>query len=135
MVVLQEEDRVEEIYSAMKYGMSPSYDEKWANNLFKYPSMYAVKLEPNKYLFEFGYCVITDVTINYHNQGSPVYFAGENNEKAPASMNLSFSMQEIEIVTRESINPRKAGGNVSNALMNRVDSSGNPTYGRVTRGR
>lgn len=129
-----ETDAIEKIYTALKYGMSPSYDEKYANNLFKYPNMYAPRLIPKKYLFDFGFCVITNVTINYHNEGAPVYFGLENDEKAPASMNLTFSIQEIEICTKESINPQKIGGKVAEQLQTRVDSQGN-AVAQVTRGR
>lgn len=123
----KESQAIENIYTAMKFGMLPSYDETFENNLFKYPNMYAPLLQPNEYLFEFGFSVIKSVEIDYHASGKPLYFNHEG-KKIPAHMKLSFNLSEIEIVTKESV--KNTGNKVSQILRNR-----GPRQGGVVRGR
>ena len=126
---LNESKTIEKIFKALKFGMHPSYDGSFDNHLFRYPSMYWPVVSDPTYLFDFGFCVITGVDINYHKEGRPLYF-NDNGTKVPASMSLKFDLLEIEVVTRESLGGSGQGVNqeVANALANRKD-------GKVVKGR
>jgi len=101
----QDSQAIEKIIKAFKYGMHPSYVEfgSLKNALFRYPNIYKPQFTKNAYLFDFGICVLKDFSINYHGHGTPVY-ADDNGDKIPMHITISFTMQEIEIVTKETIN-------------------------------
>lgn len=101
----QDSETIEKIIKAFKYGMHPSYVEfgTLKNALFQYPYIYKPQFTKSKYLFDFGFCVITDLSVDYHGGGDPIY-ADDNGDKIPMNIRLSFTMQEIEIITKESIN-------------------------------
>jgi hypothetical protein len=117
----------------MKFGMHPSYQKAGDNNLFKYPNMYLPFLTPNQFLFEFGFCVISKLSVNYHGQDKPVYHAqkgadGTSGTKVPASIDIDFGLRELEIVTKETVDPTKAingvtGGSISQFTANRLASA------------
>lgn len=95
---------IEKIIKAFKYGMHPSYIEfgSLKNALFRYPNIYKPKFTKNKWLFDFGMCVIKDFTVDYHGHGSGIY-NDDNGDKIPMNVVIKFTMQEIEIITKESL--------------------------------
>jgi hypothetical protein len=60
-------------------------------------------------LFEFGFCVIKDLDVQYHGEGSPVYHSVDG-DKIPASIKLGFTLQEIDIVTKSNLSPGTSVG-------------------------
>lgn len=100
----KDSEAIEKIIKALKYGMHPSYIEfgSLKNALFRYPNIYKPRFTKNKYLFDFGMCVIKDFVVNYHGHGSPVY-SDDNGEKIPMHVSINFTMQEIEINTKETL--------------------------------
>ena len=99
-----EADTIEKIVKAFKYGMHPSYREFGGlkNALFNYPNIYKPAFLKPEHLFDFGFCVIKQINLSYHDQGAPIYI-GSGNDKYPAFMSLQLSLQEIEIVTKETL--------------------------------
>lgn len=104
----KDSEAIDKLIRALKYGMHPSYIEfgSLQNALFRYPHIYKPKFTKGKYLFDFGMCVIKDLNVDYHAEGSPIY-ADDNGEKIPMHVRLTFVMQEIEIVTKEKLSAFK----------------------------
>lgn len=101
----KDSETIEKIIQAFKYGMHPSYIEfgSLKNALFRYPYIYRPKFTKNKWLFDFGMCALTDFSVDYHGHGSGVY-TDDNGDKIPMNVRIKFTMQEIEIITKESLN-------------------------------
>lgn len=111
-----ESTAINNIYRKFKYGMHPSYNERFSTNLFDYPFIYTIDFvsalgnaedgmlssSANKYLFSIGYCALKDLSYNPHAEGSPIYFDNDDGT-VPMSIDLGLSFQEIEIVTKETI--------------------------------
>lgn len=95
-------DLIRKIIAAFKYGMHPSYEAFGGikNALFNYPYIYKPKFTKPEYLFDFGYCIIREVTPQYHAEGAPHYI-DDNGDKIPAFVSLQISFQEIEIITKD----------------------------------
>jgi hypothetical protein len=100
----QESDNIENIIKILKYGMHPSYEEFGGlqNALFRYPNIYKPSFSKPEYLFDFGFCVIRDLAVVYHDQGTPKYIE-DNGVKIPAFIGLNISLTEIEIITKDSL--------------------------------
>lgn len=98
----EESQAIHNIISCMKLGMHPDYTETFENMLFKYPSLYKIEFTHPDYLFNIGFCTLNQLSVNYHSQGTPVYFH-KDNMKLPASIQLSLRFTEIEVNTRKSI--------------------------------
>lgn len=105
----EESQTIENIIKTLKYGAHPAYQDAagYQNLLFRYPNMYLPAITHNEFLFDFGFCVITDIGVDYHAMGAPIYFTHDG-KKVPACINLSFTLQEMEIITKETISPTMA---------------------------
>lgn len=93
------------IIKSFKMAQHPDYGVDYLNNLMKYPNMFKIELsdkELEKLMFKYGMCVLTDVSVNYHGEGSAIYFE-KDGKRAPASVILSLTFREIEMNTKESI--------------------------------
>lgn len=101
----EEAERIKSIVVSFKKAMHPALGVDALNNLMKYPSMFGIEFadpEIQKMMFKFGMCVLTEVGVNYHGEGSPIYL-NDGGKRAPASIMLSLTFREIEMNTRESI--------------------------------
>ena len=97
----REETRtVNSIIQEFKQASLPSFTEATENNLFNYPDMYQISFTHDSYLFKIGNCIISDVSVDYHGEGTPAYL-GIDGTKAPASILLNLTFNEAEIMTRE----------------------------------
>ena len=75
--------------------------------VFRYPSIVYAQLNPNaEYLYRFKPCVISSVSANYAPQSTPAFY---RSTQAPAMIDLSIELKEIELWTREDYN--YSGGN------------------------
>jgi hypothetical protein len=100
----QDSDTIENIIKSLKYGMHPSYKEfgSMKNALFRYPNMFLPAFSKPEYLFDFGFSVITSFNVQYHANQGP-YYHSDGSKKLPAFINITFELQEIEIVTKETL--------------------------------
>lgn len=107
----QDSTTIENIIKAIKFGMHPSYKEfgSMKNALFRYPNMFLPSFSKPEFLFDFGFSVITQFNVQYHAANGP-YYHSDGNTKLPAFININFEIQEIEIVTKETL------GNYTNAV-------------------
>ena len=97
-----ESESIFNIIREFKLGMMPSFADKKDNNIFTYPDMFVINFAHPQHLFRIGTCILKDVSVDYHGEGSPVYF-GNNGGKSPFSINLSLAFSETEVITREKI--------------------------------
>lgn len=100
----KESQAIEKIITLLKKVAHPSYSSLAGitNSLFTYPNMILPKFSHPDYLFDIGMCVIRDITVDYHAENGPIYY-DQDDKKMPAFINLSFQLNEIEIITRETL--------------------------------
>lgn len=107
----EESEALLKLITALKYGMHPSYTSLagvYQNALFEYPNLYQPKFTNDSFLFSFGFCVIKSVEVNYHPKGN-VYHSKDGN-KVPAMIELAVNLQEIEVITKETVMPSSGVG-------------------------
>lgn len=95
-----ESNALRNLIKFLKHGMHPSYRDLsiFTNALFEYPNIYRPAFTKNDYLFDIGFCVIKSVDVDYHPRGK-VY----HSNKAPFMVSLGLTLQEVEVITKESI--------------------------------
>ena len=99
---LKEANTIRSIIREFKIGMHPNFEETFNNNLFKYPDVWHIDLPDTSYRFKFATCVLTNVGVEYHGEGTKSYFSSSSGE-IPFSTQLDLSFQEVAILTREDI--------------------------------
>jgi hypothetical protein len=114
-----ESQKLEQIIKMVKKGMHPSYAPGTNNNVYIYPNMYLPVLSPNQWLFDFGFCVVTNFDVNYHGGDGPLYFYHEG-QKIPAQVNIRLAIKEIEINTKESFDSSSLQAGGSAATQNQI---------------
>ena len=93
---LKESQDIRDIIKYLYKNMLPDIDAGAA--IFKYPSIVNVQLNPvTDYLYQFKPCVLTSVSANYAPQSTPAFYRGSS---APAAVDLSIELKEIELWTR-----------------------------------
>lgn len=99
----KESQTIASIIKEFRTGMSPSFNAILQNNIFDYPDMYKIIFSPKiKNLPRISYCVLIDVSVNYHGEGAAFYFDASDGKYA-SSIIMGLQFQEIEIITREKI--------------------------------
>jgi len=94
-----ESSQVTNIIKQFKYHMAPSYSK--SGHFFNYPEQFDIEfIGSGDNLFEIGACALTGLDVNYHSEGAPFYF---KDTKAPASVTISMTFQELTINTKENI--------------------------------
>jgi hypothetical protein len=80
------------------------------NHFFDYPNQFKLKIKHDEFLFSFGDCVLTNFAVDYHGEGTPIYYdaagsirSGNRRLKAPAVVRISTAWQETSIVTKGAI--------------------------------
>jgi hypothetical protein len=99
----QEADSILAIVKEFKYGMHPSFDTAFADNIFKYPDIWRITIPKDDYLFKFLTCALKNVSYDPHGEGTKSYFRTESGDHIPLSVSLSLTFQEISVLTKEDI--------------------------------
>lgn len=90
-----------QIIKEFEIGMSPDFDTTFTeNDIYTYPDVFTINFEKEKYLFKIAPCVLTDMTTDYHAEGSALYFS-RGDERLPASIRLTLSFREVVVLSRE----------------------------------
>ena len=113
----QESLMIGRIIHFFKYYSHPEY--KFGNHFFIYPNQFKIRFKYPEFLHRFGDCVLKSVAIDYHAEGTPLYYDAGKGEgvdlgdgagiqsgrklKAPAAVNLQLSFQEVKILTKKEI--------------------------------
>jgi len=92
-----ESDIVTNIITAFKYYMAPQISGD--GHLFDYPNTFDIDFIDERHLFDIGESVLTDMSVNYHPEGTPAYFSNG----APTSVEIGLTFQEITITTKDEI--------------------------------
>jgi hypothetical protein len=100
----KESNNIRNIIKKLKYYSAPdvrSEDEM----IFTYPEQFAISFKKDDYLFKTRNCVLSNVTVDYHGEGTPLYYDnGAGGNKAPAVINLALSFTETRILQKKDIN-------------------------------
>lgn len=92
-----ESEKIKAIIDVFQSNMLPGLDTKLGAVLFQYPSVVNVNLFPDDYyLYKFKKCVVESVSVNYAPHSSPAFYRSN----APAAVNLTVKLKEIELWTR-----------------------------------
>ena len=113
----QESVAIGQIIHFFKYYSSPEY--KLGNHFFIYPNQFKIRFKYPEFLYRFGDCVLKNVSVDYHGEGTPLYYdagvggavdlgdgagpQGGRKLKAPANVKLQLSFQEVKILTKKEI--------------------------------
>lgn len=98
-----ESDTINQICQAFTYYAHPNFE---AGGLFlKYPEFFAIRIVKDNYLNKFLPCVLDSISIDYQPMGYAAYKRGDfnQNDPAPAEVQLSLSFKETEIITKEAL--------------------------------
>jgi hypothetical protein len=98
---------LKKMIQAFKYyaapGMSPQNE-----HFFTYPEQFDIDFHYQDYLYNIGPSVLSDINVNYHGEGQPMYFnisddPNSPDTKAPASVTLSMTFQEVSIIDKSTM--------------------------------
>lgn len=95
-----ESRHINSIIIELKKNMLPSYTT--GRLAFNYPNEFDIKFSDaiQPYLYHIGRCVLKDLSVNYNGEGIPVFF---DETQAPVSIEIQMTFQEVQIVTKETI--------------------------------
>lgn len=116
--------KIKKITDRFRYSMLPGYNTALKGSgraLFNYPDIFHIAFMQNDYLFSFKPCALSNMNINYHQQGDAFYF-DLNGKKVPAAIQIQLEFRELEIIIKddfESENVIKSESNFNNALISR----------------
>lgn len=110
---IDETETIRNIIRTFKYYAAPGLNEK-NKHFFDYPHQFDVEFHYDDYLFNIAPSVLTSLEVNYHAEGQPLYhdtidesfFADEvvtKDTKSPVSISINMTLQEISIVTKDTI--------------------------------
>lgn len=125
----READMIQKIITAFKIHMLPKYGLGKANQalqglqipgvsqdvisqagatsraFFEYPDVFDIRFRNESRLFKIGESVLKDLTVDYHPQNYPAYVRSLSSpgDSAPASITISLTFQETDILTKEQI--------------------------------
>lgn len=93
-------------------GQTPSPAEEFTSQaaatsraFFEYPDVFKITFNNEKVLFSIGESVLSDFSIDYHPQNYPAYVRSLSSPSVahPASITISMTFKETDIVTREQV--------------------------------
>jgi hypothetical protein len=107
----QETEILSQICTFLKTAALPEYAR--SGLALGYPYLALLRLNPNKYLFDFKPCAITQVSVNYAGSGTgPSFFR----DGGPTIVNLTLQLKEVEIQVRSDIINSGRGGTITQGL-------------------
>lgn len=110
----KESEVLRKIIDIFQYNMLPGIS-RTASILFTYPGLVKIFLNPtSKYLYKFKPCVVESFNVNYAPNGPTFY----KKTIAPGAINISISLQEIELWTKNDFLSRAPSGLVDRAGFN-----------------
>ena len=100
---------IQRIIAFFKFYSAPRF--KFSNHFFDYPDQFKLQFRHPEFLFSFGDCVLTNFSVDYHGEGTPIYYDASGMSgaavptkrtlKAPAVVKISTEWQETTIVTKD----------------------------------
>lgn len=123
----EESIEVKKITDRFRHSMLPQYNTALKGSgraLFDFPDIFHIGFMQNEFLFSFKPCALTNMSINYHQQGDAFYF-DLNGKKIPASIQIGLEFRELEIVIKDDFddeNTIKSESNFNSVLYNQIGS-------------
>ena len=100
----QESLMIQRIIHFFKFYSHPEYEME--GHFFKYPNQFKLSYKYPEFLHRFGDTVCKSVTVDYHGEGTPLYYdasTGSRKMKAPAVVKMQVDFQEVKILTKKEI--------------------------------
>jgi len=97
---VDEQEKIKQIIHLFKYHSSPDIPSN--QYFFSYPEQFEIDFRYEDYLFNIGPSVLTSFQATYHAEGQPLYH-NINDTKAPVSVNIDATFQEVTVITKENI--------------------------------
>lgn len=102
----QEESNIlQKIIYFFKFYSAPHIEKE--SHFINYPNQFKIFFKHNDFLFKMGDCVLDNISVDYHGEGTPLYYdaskGGGRNLKAPANITLNLDFSETVIVTKDDI--------------------------------
>lgn len=100
----QESLAIQRIIHFFKFYSHPEYELE--GHFFKYPNQFKLSYKYPEFLHRFGDTVCKSVTVDYHGEGTPLYYdasTGSRKMKAPAVVKMQVDFQEVKILTKKEI--------------------------------
>jgi len=104
----EESNEIRKIVRYLQWASSPAV----VSGLFlQYPHYFMISIAKDGYLHKFQPAVIEKINVNYHSAGGPYYKRGEQNQNdpAPAEVELQIAFKEFVIVTKDWLNSSGQG--------------------------
>jgi len=114
-----ESKMIRDIINRFKYNMLPGFNKNQFDTgrvLFDYPNIFHIAFMQDDFLFAFKPCVLTNMSVNYHQQGDAFYFDIDG-KKAPVSIQLQLQFKEMEIITKDDFNPTDGGAGADSTFL------------------
>ena len=97
---------IAQIIHFFKFYSHPEYEGK--GHFFNYPNQFKIGYKHPEFLHSFNDAVCKSVTVDYHGEGTPLYYdatnlSGGRKLLAPAVVKLQVSFQEVKILTKTDI--------------------------------
>ena len=119
-----------QILNYLKTGALPEYGTgSLGGTVLKLPYIALVRINPNKYMFDFKPCAITAVNIDFSgsSQGPAFY-----NDGGPAIINFTLGLKEVEIQVRSDVAWR--GGSLTAGMTSGAGSAAGAAVGGAAAG-
>ena len=97
-----ESNNINKIIHLFKKHSHPEKTEK--EHFFKYPEQFGIRFKKDGFLFRTRSLVLNNVNVEYHGEGTPLYYDFGGGMKAPAVVKLDVSFTETKILTKADIN-------------------------------
>lgn len=94
-----ESDTLNDIVKQFRMNMLPDVSNSYANVLMDYPYIVKPAFQPKKYMFDFKWCAIKDMSIDYTGLGMPAFTTTD----APAAIKLTIHLTEIDLWMRSDL--------------------------------
>jgi len=93
-----ESDKLNSIIKQFRQNMLPDISQT-SSVLLDYPNIVKPAFHPNDYMFDFKYCAIKDITVDYTGAGMPAF----TTTYAPAAVKLEIHLTEIDLWMRSDL--------------------------------
>jgi hypothetical protein len=98
----EDTDQLNFIFNKFRYHSLPSFasDSNFGKTFFGYPDMVKPQLLPAGYFYDFKFCCITNVSMDYVPGDTPAFQA---QTRAPVAYKLDLQLLEIELWTKDDV--------------------------------
>lgn len=116
----KESDVIRSIVNVLRYSMHPQFGEitgERVSSILEYPEQWFISFSKShrQYLYDFLPAVLTNVAVNYNSSNIPTFF---EDTKAPVDIEISMTFQEIEIMTKETLDREDSVRHFSKGRLN-----------------